>query len=93
MGSACSGTDLAVASLKRLFGQFPDFFRVTLALNHVWSCENSLRKRCFIALHYPKAYIFTDLADLVQCVAIDHTGVPRLVSQVLFFIAGFSCKS
>jgi hypothetical protein len=71
VATGCSGTDTPVLVLKKLFARWSDRFDFTLAIDHLWSCDNNAEAREFILHHFTPRYMFEDVVTLGRQVAWD----------------------
>ena len=98
--SACSGTDMIVASLGRLSVALERLTGISVQYSHPWSCESIAWKREFIRKAWGQKTIFKDVGELCNPEAAfdDESGREgdEAMESVLsgeLFVAGFSCKN
>ena len=95
VGSACSGTDIAMVVLSALLAIFASSMGgLEVQVNHTCACEKDEAKRRFLMANFNPLYLFSNVSDLSSRAATNVINGARVyIPYVSLFTAGFSCKS
>lgn len=102
VGTACSGSDVAVITAVKLAGIMNDIFGGTapdaiMKFEHCWSCELDASKQQFLVKNLGVAHLYGDISQLGSARAVNVAGGPEgsveeEIAPIDLFICGFSCK-
>lgn len=93
IGTACSGTDVALHSIQTCVGYWKDMFGLDAVVMHEFACEAVSDKRDFIATHWSPRHIFLDICELCHRSAMTSSGHEAAIPHVDVFLCGFECDS
>ena len=95
VGTACSGTDIAVVGMKHTARALKEVFPEMdlLKVSHLWSCELEEFKNEFIQRNFDVSAVYSDMAGLSAAAALNlRTACEKPIGAVDLFVCGFSCK-
>ena len=98
VGTACSGTDVAVLALRELLMKARKLFGVKVSVRHLFSCESDPHVQDFLVEHHPgmEALVgdmkFLD-GDSAPTVKKGPPGNSIMLGTLDLFMAGFVCKA
>ena len=96
VGTACSGTDVAIVGIAKITKALNDLFDlpVPLQIQHEFSCEVDPFKQNFIRRNFTSlSRLYPDVTKLGSTTSLNLvSGEVELIPAVDIFVCGFSCK-
>jgi site-specific DNA-cytosine methylase len=93
IGTACSGTDVAILGIQAIARILNGMFDVELTCVHAWSCEVDEQKQRFLMDQFDLKCLFADLCSLSSSTAVNlKTNEQEAIPPVDVLVCGFSCK-
>jgi len=66
LGTGCSGTDVCVDVLQKVFDYWQEVFGLKFEMVHRWSCDRGAAQRAFIKTHFAPQAIFAEMSSLAE---------------------------